>query len=117
MYLKVKDSFKEPQHDKAQRQAASVPIRAARHTLCVLALSRWRLGAAHGQSALVAVALNYTRENGGVRWFCFLIPVWAFLFAAQSMYAFAKFTPQTASAFDRYVDRAEARMQVGLQPA
>jgi hypothetical protein len=33
------------------------------------------------------------------------------------MYAFAKLTPQTARAFDRYVDQAEARMEVDLQPA
>lgn len=32
------------------------------------------------------------------------------------MYAFANLTPQAASAFDRYVDRAEARMQTGLRP-
>jgi hypothetical protein len=48
---------------------------------------------------------------------CFLPPVWAFLFAAQSISAFANLTPQTASAFDRYVDQAEARMKADLQPA
>jgi hypothetical protein len=117
MYLKVKDSFKEPKQDEARRQAARVPIRAARRTLCALALSRWRLGAAHGQSAFFAVALNYTRENGGVKWDCLWLPVCAFLFAAQSIYAFANLTPQAMSAFDRYVDRAEARMKADLQPA
>src|ERR1700730_15043861 len=117
MYLKVKDSFKEPEQDAARPRAASVAIRAARRTLCALALSRWRLEDAHGRSALFAVALNYTRENGRVKWARFLLPVCAFLFAAQSIYAFAELTSQTASAFDRYVDRAEARMQADLQPA
>src|ERR1700730_8937032 len=117
MYLKVKDSFREPKRDEARHQAAAIPTTAARRTLCALALSRWRLGRAHGRTALFAVAFNYTRENEGVSWACFLLPVWAFLVAAQSMYAFAKLTPQTVSAFDRYVDRAEARMKADLQPA
>ena len=117
MYLKVKDSFKEPKQDKARLQAACVPIRAARRTLCALALSRWRLGGAHGRSALFTAALNYTRENGRVKWAGLLLPVCAILFAAQSIYAFANLTPQTDSAFARYVDRAEARMDADLLSA
>ena len=116
MYLKVKDSFREPKQDGARHPAAAVPIRAARRTLRALALSRWRLGGAHGQTALFAAALNYTRDNGRVKWDCFLLPVCAFLFAAQSIYAFANLTPQAAGTFDRYVDRAEARMQADFQP-
>lgn len=52
-----------------------------------------------------------------MKWARFLLPVCAFLFAGRSIYAFAELTPQTASAFERYVDRAEARMQADLQPA
>jgi hypothetical protein len=52
-----------------------------------------------------------------VKWDCFWLPVCASLFAAQSIYAFANLTPQTAGAFDRYVDRAEARMKADFQPA
>ena len=117
MYLKVKDSFREPNQGEARHPAAAVPIRAARRTLRALALSRWRLGGAHGQTALFAAALNYTRDNGRVKWDCFWLPVCAFLFAAQSIYGFANLTPQTAGAFDSYVDRAEARMEADLQPA
>jgi len=47
----------------------------------------------------------------------FFAPICALLFAAQSIYAFANLTPQAASAFDRYVDRAESQMKADLQPA
>jgi hypothetical protein len=52
-----------------------------------------------------------------VKWARFLLPVCAFLSAGHSIYAFAELTPKTASAFERYVDRAEARMQADLQAA
>ncbi len=40
----------------------------------------------------------------------------AFFAAAQSLYAFAKLTPETARAFDQYVQIAESRMTQDLQP-
>ncbi len=45
-----------------------------------------------------------------------LLPICAFLAAAQPGFAFAKLTPETARAFDRYVEAAESRMAQDLQP-
>jgi len=46
-----------------------------------------------------------------------LLRLCAFLAAAQPGFAFAKLTPETTSAFDRYVEAAESRMAQDLQPA
>jgi hypothetical protein len=45
-----------------------------------------------------------------------LLRLCAFLAAAQTAFAFAKLTPETARAFDRYVEAAESRMSQDLQP-
>jgi len=115
MYLKVKDSFEEPAQNGLRRRTVLRLIRAPR-TLCAIACSRWRLGAASGHSAFRAVVLNYTRDNGGVRRLYLLLFGTAFLFSAQPAGAFAELTPKTAAAFDRYIDQAEARMKANVQP-
>lgn len=46
-----------------------------------------------------------------------MLAVCAFLTAAQPGLAFAKLTPETARAFDRYVEAAESRMAQDLLPA
>ena len=45
-----------------------------------------------------------------------LLPICALLAAAQPGFAFAKLTPETARAFDRYVEAAESTMAQDLQP-
>lgn len=46
-----------------------------------------------------------------------LLPICALLAAAQPSLAFVNLTPETARAFDRYVEAAESRMAQDLQPA
>jgi len=46
-----------------------------------------------------------------------LLPICALLALPQFGFAFAKLTPETARAFDRYVEAAESRMALDLQPA
>ncbi len=46
-----------------------------------------------------------------------LLSICAFLAVPQPGFAFAKLTPETARAFDRYVEAAESRMAQELQPA
>jgi len=46
-----------------------------------------------------------------------LLRLGAFLAAAQTGFAFAKLTVETARAFDRYVEAAESRMAQDFQPA
>jgi hypothetical protein len=44
-----------------------------------------------------------------------LLPICALLLAPRTVFAFAKLNPETASAFDRYVESAESRMSRSLQ--
>jgi len=115
MYLKVKDSFRESKQGEARHKATPTAKGAARRSFCAIALSRCRLGVAHGRRALSTDALNYTRDNGGVL-LRFLIASFGLLVATLPVHAFAKLTPQTTAAFDAYVGRGEARMNADLQP-
>ena len=115
MYLKVKDSFREPKQGKARHNATRLLLELRAAAFARLRCPDIDWGAAHGRCARSTDALNYTRDNGGVLLRPFIAGL-GFVTAALPLQAFAKLTAQTTAAFDEYVGQAEARMNADVQP-